>query len=190
MADTASGTEREPLPRRPEAGSSDAAGPGMSGALADNIAVLTARRQRDEREAPRSERIAGAIAQFAGSMTFVFIHVAVFGLWIAANTAGIPLVPRFDPSLVVLAMTASVEAIFLSTFVLINQNRMMVTADRRADLDLHISLLAEHELTRMAAFLEAIGKRLDVAPPDREYEEIKQDVEPLKVLDAIDRAEA
>lgn len=49
-----------------------------------------------------------------------------------------PGVPRFDPSFVVLAMVASVEAIFLSTFVLISQNRMSAAADKRADLDLHI----------------------------------------------------
>ena len=48
-------------------------------------------------------------------------------------------------------MIASVEAIFLSTFVLISQNRMQAAADKRADLDLQISLLAEHEVTKLAA---------------------------------------
>ena len=52
-----------------------------------------------------------------------------------------------------LAMVASVEAIFLSTFVLITQNRMAAAADRRADLDLQISLLTEHELTKLATLL-------------------------------------
>jgi uncharacterized membrane protein len=57
--------------------------------------------------------------------------------------------PPGDPSFVVLAMVASVEAIFLSTFVLISQNRMAAAADKRADLDLQESQLAEHEVTRL-----------------------------------------
>jgi uncharacterized membrane protein len=77
-------------------------------------------------------------------MRFVYLHVVLFGVWLLVNLGVVPGVPRFDPSFVVLAMVASVEAIFLSTFVLIMQNRMAATADKRADLDLHISLLTEH----------------------------------------------
>jgi uncharacterized membrane protein len=67
-----------------------------------------------------------------------------------ANLGLVPGVPAWDSSFVALAMLASVEAIFLSTFVLISQNRMAAAADKRADLDLQISLLAEHEVTRLA----------------------------------------
>lgn len=56
----------------------------------------------------------------------------------------------WDPTFVVLGMVASVEAIFLSTFVRVSQNRMAAQADKRADLDLQISLLTEHELTKVA----------------------------------------
>ena len=119
-------------------------------------------------------------------MTFVLVHVAIFGFWIAANTVGIPGVPRFDPSLVVLAMVASVEAIFLSTFVLISQNRMATAASRSADLDLHISLLTEHELTRLAMLIERIARRLDVDTDDLELGEIEADVEPAEVLDVLE----
>jgi uncharacterized membrane protein len=84
-------------------------------------------------------------------------------------------------------MIASVEAIFLSTFVLISQNRMAAAADKRADLDLQISLLAEHEVTKIATMVSAIaahvGIRTDV---DHEVEEIKQDVAPEAVLDRIE----
>ena len=61
-------------------------------------------------------------------------------------------------------MFASVEAIFLSTFVLITQNRMAAQADRRADLDLHISLLAEHEVTRLITLVSTIAERMGIAP--------------------------
>ncbi|HEX8553209.1 MAG TPA: DUF1003 domain-containing protein, partial [Sphingomonas sp.] len=93
--------------------------------------------------------------------------------------------PKFDPSFVVLAMMASVEAIFLSTFVLISQNRMAAAADERADLDLHINLLAEHELSRMAGLLAEVAKRVGVEPPADDLGEILADVQPERVLDAI-----
>jgi uncharacterized membrane protein len=63
---------------------------------------------------------------------------------------------------VILAMVASVEAFFLSTFVLITQNRMAAAADKRADLDLQISLLAEHELTKVATLLSDMAKQAGV----------------------------
>lgn len=158
----------------------------MNRALRDNIETLSTRAKEDAASAPLSERIADRITGFTGSMTFVFVHIVLFGLWISANTIGVPGLPRFDPSLVVLAMAASVEAIFLSTFVLISQNRMAATANRSADLDLHISLLTEHELTRLAMLLERIAQRLDVSADDLEFAEIKADVEPAEVLDALE----
>ncbi len=80
-------------------------------------------------------------------MRFVYLHLVLFGGWIAWNVLphhG----PKFDPQLIVLAMWASVEAIFLSTFLLIAQNRQTKEKGRRADLDLQVNLLAEHELSR------------------------------------------
>ena len=83
-------------------------------------------------------------------------------------------------------MVASVEAIFLSTFILITQNRMSAAADRRAELDLQISLLAEHEVTKLAALLSAVADRLRIQTEvDAEVEELKQDVAPEAVLDEI-----
>ena len=79
-------------------------------------------------------------------MRFVYLHIVLFGFWIIVNLSLVPGMPEFDPSLVILAMVASVEAIFLSTFILITQNRMSAAAEKRAELDLQISLLAEHEV--------------------------------------------
>jgi uncharacterized membrane protein len=156
---------------------------GMQSTLRDNIAALADRARAERRAAPLPARIADRITRFTGSMTFVAIHLTIYGLWIVANLGWLPGVPRFDPTFVILASEASVEAIFLSTFVLISQNRMAEQADRRADLDLHINLLAEHELTRLAALVGRIAERLDVAVEDRE---IETDVEPERVLDALD----
>ena len=85
-------------------------------------------------------------------------------------------------------MAASVEAIFLSTFVLITQNRMAAAAEKRAELDLQISLLAEHEITKLAAMVAAIAERIGHRRrvPIPTVAEITQDVIPEAVLDEIE----
>jgi uncharacterized membrane protein len=160
---------------------------GLSSVLERNIHALNERRQREERQATLQERVAEAITRFTGSMPFVYIHLAIFGFWIVANLGFIPDVPRWDESFVILAMWASVEAIFLSTFVLISQNRMQAAADKRADLDLQISLLAEHEVTKLVTLASGIAERLGVQTSvDEELDEITQDVAPEAVLDEIE----
>ena len=155
--------------------------------LERNIHALERRRERDAAEASVEERLADRITRFTGSMRFVYLHLAIFGGWIATNLGLVPGVTEFDPSFVILAMVASVEAIFLSTFVLISQNRMAAAADKRAELDLQISLLAEHEVTKLMALVSAIADRLDVETEvDEEVPELKQDVAPEIVLDEIE----
>ena len=164
---------------------------GLNEALTRNIEALEARRKADDAAASRQDRLAQAITNFTGSMTFVYLHLAVYGAWVIVNAGLVPGVTPFDPSFVILASEASVEAIFLSTFVLISQNRMAERADKRADLDLHINLLAEHELTRLAALVEAIADHLGVtAQVPHDLEEVKRDVAPEAVLDEIARRQA
>jgi uncharacterized membrane protein len=157
--------------------------------LARNISTLIELRQEAERKKGTQDRIADAITGFTGSMTFVYLHALLFGGWIVVNLGLLP-VPAFDPTFVTLAMVASVEAIFLSTFVLISQNRMMAASDKRAELDLQISLLAEHEVTQAIRLLDAIADRLGVdAGKSPELEETKQDVDPAAVFQAIEQRE-
>lgn len=164
--------------------------PGLNSVLERNIAALAERRRQEEARATLSDRIAEGITRFTGSMTFVVLHLIAFGGWIVANLGWVPGVPPWDESFVVLAMVASVEAIFLSTFVLISQNRMAAAADKRADLDLQISLLAEHEITKIATLLTAVAERLDIrAAADAEMREVQRDVAPESVLDEIEAFE-
>ncbi len=171
-------------PLAPEAGER---GNSINRTLERNIRVLVSRRELQNAKASLEEKISGRIAAFTGSMPFVYIHAVIYGAWIILNLGWIPSVAPFDPTFVVLAMVASVEAIFLSTFVLINQNRLARIDERRADLDLQISLLAEHELTRVAILLKKIAERLDVSTEvDAEIAEVTQDVKPEAVLDEIE----
>ena len=159
----------------------------LNTSLRRNIEALARRREEEAASATREERLARAITSFTGSMRFVYLHLVFYAAWILLNLGAVPGVPKFDPSFVILAMAASVEAIFLSTFVLISQNRTAATADKRADLDVQISLLTEHELTKLAGVIEAIAERLGVAAlNDPELDEIKRDVAPEAVLDEIE----
>jgi uncharacterized membrane protein len=159
----------------------------LSSALKRNIEALEERRRQEAASATRQERLAEAITLFTGSMPFVYLHLALYSAWILVNIDVVPGLPKFDPSFVILAMEASVEAIFLSTFVLISQNRTAAAADKRADLDLQINLLAEHELTKLTKIVTAIAARLDVQlGSDTEIEEITKDVAPEEVLDELD----
>ena len=161
----------------------------LNSALERNIAALQQRRRAEIANAALEERIANAITGFTGSMRFVYLHLILYGFWIFANVGWLGL-PRWDPTFVVLAMIASVEAIFLSTFVLISQNRMAAVADKRAELDLQISLLAEHEVTKLVAMVAEIGNRLGIdSAGGEDVEELKRNVAPEAVLDAIDETE-
>lgn len=160
---------------------------GLSRVVDRNVRALLARRAEEERTKTRSERIADGVTRFTGSMRFVYIHLVLFGSWIFINLGVVPGLPRFDPSFVILAMAASVEAIFLSTFVLISQNRMSELADKRADLDLQISLLSEHEISRMLSLVQQVAERLGIEDAlDPEFDELARDVHPGMVLDNIE----
>jgi uncharacterized membrane protein len=163
---------------------------GLTPALARNIRALQARRAAEDAKAGVSERLSAAITAFAGSMGFVWVHLVLVAAWVAVNLGLVPGLPRFDRTFVILATAASVEAIFLSTFVLISQNRAAAAANRRADLDLQINLLAEHEVTRLIALTSRIARRLGVAEDlSSELTELERDVAPEAVLDELEASE-
>ena len=95
----------------------------LNSSLRRNIEALQRWRREEEAYATPHERIANEITRFTGSMRFVWLHVAIYGFWIVANLGWIAPIRPWDPTFVILAMVASVEAIFLSTFVMISQNR-------------------------------------------------------------------
>ncbi len=160
---------------------------GLGSVLARNIRALSERRAEEERSASTGDRAAASITRFAGSMAFVYLHLLVFGFWTLISSGVMPILPKWDESFVILGTSASVEAIFLSTFVLISQNRMAASADKRADLDLQISLLSEHEVTRLVTLVSAIANEMDVrTEADGELDELKQDVAPDAVLNELE----
>jgi uncharacterized membrane protein len=161
--------------------------PAMAGVMERNIKALLDRRRLEERSKSRDEHIADTITRFTGSLTFVYFHLIIIGLWVAWNLKWLGLKP-FDPNFVALAIIASVEAIFLSTFVLISQNRMNAQADKRAELDLQVSLLTEHEVTSLIKLVKEIAQKMNIQQANNaEIDELAKDVHPEKVLDALEK---
>jgi len=118
-------------------------------------------------ERTAADRLSDAIARVAGSSGFVVAHIIFFTVWITLNVGLLPSVPIFDPyPFSFLTLVVSLEAIFLSIFVLMSQNRAARLADRRAHLDLQIDLLAERELTAMLHMLRALCAKQKVVLDD------------------------
>ena len=152
--------------------------------------IRTILRLRDQAAHARSaqDRVADAITEFSGNLAFVYLHVAWFAAWLLINTGKLG-IAQFDPyPYGLLTMIVSLEAIFLSTFVLISQNRLSKEADRRADLDLHIGLLGEAELTRVLRMLHAIQDKLGIESDDAEEQaDLELKTRPEDVLEEMNR---
>jgi uncharacterized membrane protein len=162
--------------------------PALSKVIEKNIRTIIHLRTKAAHERNLQGRIADVITTFSGRMIFVYVHIVWFGIWILLNTGWFGL-HAFDPfPYGLLTMVVSLEAIFLSTFVLISQNRMGEESERRADLDLHIGLLTEHELTRVLQMLDAIQDKLGVVDhANSELADLEMETKPEDVLAEIQR---
>jgi uncharacterized membrane protein len=134
-----------------------------------------------------ADRIAEFVAHFCGSINFVWIHTALFALWIGWNS--LPQLPHFDPyPFTFLILCVSLEAIYLSAFILISQNYEMRISERRNQLDLQINLLAEQENTKMLQMLDRIARKLGVShEDDPEVRVLEQATRPDKLADQIEQ---
>ena len=174
------------LLERPK-GSSAEGNPALAAVVERNIATLIERRKSEESSMGWQARLADTATRFTGSMAFLYFHLVCFSFWFGINLGLFPSIPPWDPSFSILGTVAAVEVIFLSTFILISQNRKADVDRKHADLDLQVSLLAEHEVTKIVTLVTAIADHLGIEPKvDREeLEELKQDVAPETVLDKL-----
>jgi uncharacterized membrane protein len=162
--------------------------PEMAKVVERNVNALLRRKKQESNKRSVQEKIVDSITEFISTMYSVYFHLALFGIWILWNTGAFHLKP-FDRSFIILATFAAVEAIFLTTFVLIGQKRINIQADKWAELDLQVSLLTEHEVTRMLNLIMAIAKKMDIGEADdQEIEELSKDIHPEKVLDTMEKA--
>lgn len=135
------------------------------------------------------ERLAVHIAAFCGSMPFIWMHVAFFLAWIVFNTSPWAGSIRDPFPFFFLSFLVSLEAIFLSSFILISQNQEKRLTEQRSHLDLQINLLTEQENTHMLKMLRSIafkvGADLDEHP---DLAALEQATQPERLLQQIDQA--
>lgn len=165
--------------------------PALSKVIERNIRTIIHLRTKAAHERSLQGRIADTITGFSGRMIFAYVHILWFGIWVLINTGWLG-VRAFDPfPYGLLTMIVSLEAIFLSTFVLISQNRLGEETERRADLDLHIGLLTEHELTRVLQMLDAIQDKMGIVDhKNSELADLEMETKPEDVLAEIHRLQA
>ena len=154
-----------------------------------NVELIRHLEESAKEQRTRSDLVAEAIANFCGSMTFVWVHVVWFVGWVLINM--LPGIKHIDPfPFTFLTLVVSLEAIFLSTFILISQNHDTRISERRNHLDLQINLLSEQENTRMIGMLQAIAQKVgaDVSQ-DAHLQALSQETEPERLVRQIEEHE-
>ena len=151
--------------------------------MESNIQKVAAIEEAERAKLTLGERTAEAITRFCGSMTFVYVHVVWFSGWIVFNTA----FDLFDPfPFTFLTLVVSLEAIFLSTFILITQNQETRLTERRNHLDLQINMLAEQENTKTLELVQMIAEKLGIdCDDDPTTEALLEPVDPDQLVKQI-----
>ncbi len=120
-----------------------------------------------ERIRKAENRVSDKITAFAGTMRFVYIHSVWFGLWIAINLGLLGAALIFDEyPFGLLTLIVSLEAIFLSTFVMISQNRQAKSAEIRSDLDYKTNVMAEREIDIIMRALQRMAEKQGIGVDD------------------------
>jgi uncharacterized membrane protein len=142
-----------------------------------NIDAILELEKNDDRELSRFQRISHAVGWFVGTIYFVVVQCVFVLLWIVVNTRVQGNHPPFDPyPFSLLSTVLALEAVLLTSFVLIRQNAMDLRSERRNHLNLQINLLAEREATSILNALREIADHLNVdVSSDPEREELARD---------------
>ena len=154
-----------------------------------NLQAVLHNERSVQSDSTRGQRIAAHVAAFCGTMTFVWIHVVIITLWIAYNTSPWVSVHPDRLPFTLLNFTLSIEAIFLSAFILISQNQEARISKQRSHLDLQINLLTEQGNTQMLKMLRSIADKVGAEfeeHPDMQL--MEQATQPERLLDQINEA--
>jgi uncharacterized membrane protein len=159
--------------------------PEIAEEIATNIAKIVSIEETQKQKRTIGEKLAEWVAAFCGSMVFVYVHIVFFTSWIVWNIAP----GSFDPfPFTFLTLIVSLEAIFLSTFILISQNHETKLTERRNHLDLQINMLAEQENTKMLELLHAIAEKVGVRYNDPGAQALLEPTDPEVLVEELVKA--
>lgn len=177
------------LPAQPRPSADDAGGEGLT----HNVEQIVRLEQRDRLAMSRTDHVANLLAAFSGTVGLAVLHAVFFVIWIAWNGGWLPVKPFDAYPFGLLTVIVSLEAIFLSTFVLISQNQQARLADRRAKVDLQVNMLTEQETIRILTIVTELSQRMDLlATRNRSADQIdplETQIDIGTVMDTIDSVE-
>ena len=160
----------------------------MSSRFANRLKRIRGFHAKHDAKRTAAEVIADKVTQFTGTVTFLLINTVWFFVWILVNLNLFPSIKAFDPfPFALLTMIVSLEAIFLSIFVLISQNRDAKIADLRQEIDLQINMISEEEITKIMQMLAAIYKKVE--KKEERDPEILEMMKPLNIDEIEKRLE-
>jgi uncharacterized membrane protein len=139
-------------------------------AAAENIDAILRLEQQEKRELALHHRVFHTIGGFVGTVQFIFLQCFAVSLWIAFNSY-FPMQAVDEHPFPLLATILALEAVLLTSCVLIRQNLIDQTLERRDHLELQINLLAEREATRSLRILRKIAEHLKIG----EIEDCQED---------------
>jgi uncharacterized membrane protein len=148
--------------------------------MAYNVEAIAEMEREALHERSLGERVSDAITGFIGSIAFVVFHILLFIGWGIVNLNFIPGIAEFDPfPFGILTLIVSAEGVFITIFILIGQNRMSRQSDRRAHLDLQVSILAEQEMTMMLRMQQKLCEHfgVDTAVIEDEAEQLMSETD-------------
>jgi uncharacterized membrane protein len=157
--------------------------------LRKNIRAIADLEDQALHQRSAADRLSDAISRAMGSAPFALFHVFGFTAWLLGNQDMLPGIKPFDPyPFNFLTLVVSLEAIFLSVFVLMSQNRMTRQAEKRAHLDLQVDMLAEQELTAILQMVQALCQKqgVEVMFRDDRLEELVRETDVHTVAAALE----
>lgn len=157
--------------------------------LRKNIRAIADLEERALHRRGAADRLSDAISRTAGSAPFALFHLIGFSVWLLVNARMVPGVEPFDPfPFNFLTLVVSLEAIFLSVFVLMSQNRMTRQADKRAHLNLQVDMLAEQELTAILRMVQGLCQKhgVEVLLRDDRLDELVKETDVHTVAAALE----
>jgi len=136
-----------------------------------------------------AETFSDLVVSQSGRPWAIALHTLWFGVWMLWNSGWVPGLHVFDPfPFMGLTTIVSLEAIFLSLFILVSQNRATRRADERAHLDLQINLMAEREATKMLRLLQVLCAYHGLAEAsDSEVDEMLRETEPASIARELEK---
>jgi uncharacterized membrane protein len=153
--------------------------------VARNVQAIAALEREALDDRTPVDRLTHAVTRIAGSQAFILAHLIWFTAWVVVGSTH----PSFDPyPFSLLNLIVALEAVFLTSIVLMTQNHMTRLADRRAHLDLQVNMLAEQELTAMLHMLNGLCTRLGVTvtPHDQHVEQLLTETDVHKIAVALE----